>query len=245
MVPEGPNQVVTTPAAGERCFNRGMSRGLRVLASIAGSAVLTTAALTGVAPALAAPGGHEEGGVVDPNAHPGSVRAQITFIKKPAHPWNSRITWLAERQRVDGTWKTVAQDSWRAGSGLPGGSATNSCVKNHGWLPDGRYTLRQYDDYAGNLIHGRAFRLSDKRCSNGTLRQELFIHTEAAAGNAQCADGPGDQLCRWEYPKINDYTSHGCIKMSPSDILALTRAYHRFFRPGVTYKMAKVSLLVR
>jgi hypothetical protein len=207
--------------------------------------VLATSALTSVAPALATSGGDEQGGVVDPNAHPGAVRAQITFVKKPAHPWNSRITWLAEKQQVDGSWKTVAKDSWRAGSGLPGGSATNSCVKNHGWLPNGRYTVRQYDDYAGNLIHGRAFRLSDKRCPNGTLRQELFIHTEAGAGNTQCADAPGDQICRWEYPKINDYTSHGCIKMSPGDILALTRAYHRFFKAGVTYKTAKVSLLVR
>jgi hypothetical protein len=222
-----------------------MSRGLRVLSAVAGGAVLTTIALTGIAPAVAAPGDGEEGGVVDPNAHPGAVRAQITFDKRPAHPWNSRITWKAKRQQVDGTWKVVASQSWRAGSGLPGGSATNSCVKNHGWLPNGRYTLRQYDDYAGNLIHGRAFRLSDKRCPNGTLRQELFIHTEAAAGNRQCADGRGDQICRWEFPKVNDYTSHGCIKMSPHDILALTRAYHRFFKAGVTYKTSRVSLLVR
>ncbi len=222
-----------------------MSRGLRALAAIAGSGVLATVALTGVAPALASPSGGEEGGVIDPNAHPGAVRAQITFVKKPAHPWNSRISWEAKRQQVDGTWKVVASQSWRAGSGLPGGSATNPCVKGHGWLPNGRYSLRQYDDYAGNLIHGRAFRLSDKRCPNGTLREELFIHTEAGAGNTQCADGPGDQICRWEYPKVNDYTSHGCIKMSPRDILALTRAYHRYFKPGVTYRMAKVSLLVR
>ena len=54
--------------------------------------------------------------------------------------------------------------------------------------------------------------------TNGTLREQLFIHTEAGAGNTQCADGPGDQICRWEFPKVNDYTSHGCIKMSPKDI---------------------------
>lgn len=222
-----------------------MARGLRVLALLAGCAVLSTVGGAVVVPALATPGSDQGGGIADPNAHPGAVRAQITFIKKQAHPWNSRITWRAVRQRADGTWKVVAQDSWRAGSGLPGGSATNSCVKGHGWLPDGRYSLRQYDDYAGNLIHGRAFRLSDKKCPNGTLREELFIHTEAAAGNTQCADGPGDQICRWEYPKINDYTSHGCIKMAPADILALTRHYHRFFKAGVRYPQAKVSLVVR
>ena len=222
-----------------------MARAPRLLAALAGGAVLTTIGAVGIAPALATPGADQGGGVADPNAHPGRVRAQITFTKSPAHPWHSTISWKATRQRVDGSWRVVDRASWRAGSGLPGGSATNACVKNHGWLPDGTYSLRQYDDYAGNLIHGRAFRLSDKHCANGTLRQELFIHTEAAAGNAQCADGPGDQLCRWEYPKINDYTSHGCIKMAPRDILALTRDYHRFFKAGVRYPMSKVSLVVR
>lgn len=195
--------------------------------------------------ALATRGPAQGGGTVDPNAHPGRLKAQITFLKRPAHPWNSRITWVAKRQRADGSWRVLARDSWRAGSGLPGRSTTNPCVKDHGWLPNGRYAVRQYDDYAGNLIHGRVFRLSDKRCANGTLREQLFIHTEAGPGNSQCADRPGDQICRWEFPRINDYTSHGCIKMAPSDLLALTRAYHRFFSPGVRYPTAKVSLLVR
>jgi len=177
-----------------------MPRGSRALVALVAGGVLSTVGLVGTGPALATSGGTEGGGVVDPNAHPGAVRAQITFIKKPAHPWNSRITWRAVRQQVDGSWKVVAQNSWRAGSGLPGSATTNACVKGHGWLPDGRYTLRQYDDYDGTLIHGRAFRLSDKRCANGTLREQLFIHTEAGAGNTQCANAPGDQICRWEYP---------------------------------------------
>jgi len=216
-----------------------------LLAVLLGGGAALSIALAGVAPSSATGGPAEGGGGHDPAAHPGRIRAQITFHKSPAHPWNSRISWIARRQRGDGTWKVLAHDSWRAGSGLPGGSATNPCVKGHGWLPNGRYTLRQYDDYAGNLIHGRAFRLSDHRCPNGTLREELFIHTEAAAGNRQCANGPGDQICRWEFPRVNDYTSHGCIKMSPSAILALTRDYHRFFRPGAVYPTARVSLLVR
>jgi hypothetical protein len=33
--------------------------------------------------------------------------------------------------------------------------------------------------------------------------------------------------------------------MAPPDILALTRAYHRFFKAGVRYPMSRVSLLVR
>jgi hypothetical protein len=223
-----------------------MARVFRALAAASLAAVLAGGAVfSTMAPALATLSGDEGGGPVDPTAHPGALRAQITFVKDPAHPWAGRITWRAARQQVDGSWTVVSKHSWRAGSGLPGSGTTNACVKGHGWLPDGRYTLRQYDDYAGNLIHGRAFRLSDKRCANGTLREQLFIHTESGAGNAQCADTPGDQLCRWEYPKINDYTSHGCIKMSPADIAALTRDYHRFFKAGVVYPTAKVSLLVR
>jgi hypothetical protein len=219
-----------------------MSRGIRLLAAglLAGGVVASTGAS-----ALATRGPHDGSGSADPNAHPGLLKAQITFVKSSAHPWNSRITWSAKRQRADGTWKVLAADSWRAGSGLPGSSTTDACVKGHGWLPNGRYTLRQYDDYAGNLIHGRAFRLSDKRCANGTLREQLFIHTEAGAGNTQCANGPGDQICRWEFPKINDYTSHGCIKMSPADIRALTRDYHRFFKAGIRYPISRVSLVVR
>jgi hypothetical protein len=223
-----------------------MPRLLRALTAAVLTAVLAVGlALTVVGPSSATGGPSGGGGGFDPSAHPGAVKAQITFVKRAAHPWNSRITWVARRQQTDGTWKVVARDSWRAGSGLPGGSATSSCVKGHGWLPNGRYSLRQYDDYAGNLIHGRAFRLSDKRCTNGTLREQLFIHTEAAAGNRQCAGGRGDQICRWEFPQVNDYTSHGCIKMSPSAILALTRDYHRFFKAGVRYPISRVSLRVR
>jgi hypothetical protein len=217
-------------------------RAIRVLAT---GALVGGLVVSAVGPTLASPGPGGGGGLIDPAAHPGAIKAQITFDKRPAHPWDSRITWQASRQLADGSWQVVSHDSWRAGSGLPGGSATNSCVKNHGWLPNGRYSLRQYDDYAGSLIHGRAFRLSDKRCSNGTLREQLFIHTEAGPGNTQCPNQPGDQICRWEFPRINDYTSHGCIKMSPADILAMTEDYHRFFRPGVVYPQARVSLLVR
>jgi hypothetical protein len=223
-----------------------VSRPSRRVATIAaaGGLVLSGVSAT-VGPAWATHGPAGGGGALDPSAHPGRLHAQITFVKRPAHPWTSRVTWVAERQGADGTWAVLAHESWRAGSGLPGASATNSCVKGHGWLPDGRYSLRQYDDWAGTLIHGRVFRLSDKRCANGTLRQQLFIHTEAGPRNSQCADGPGDQICRWEFPKINDYTSHGCIKMSPADLLALTRDYQRFFKPGVRYRTSTVSLLVR
>jgi hypothetical protein len=218
---------------------------LRVLGSATVAALLLVAGSAVVTPADAIPGPGPVVGGGDVDAHPGAVRARITFTKRPAHPWNSRLAWDAWKQRADGTWAHVAHDSWRAGSGFPGASTTNACVKGHGWLPDGSYTLRQYDDYAGSLIHGRAFRLSNKTCADGTLREDLFIHTEAGPGNTQCADGPGDQICRWEFPKVNDYTSHGCIKLSPSAISTLVRDYQHFFKPGVAYPRSRVHLLVR
>jgi hypothetical protein len=175
----------------------------------------------------------------------GPVRARITFTKNYRHQWRSTVSWRAWRQWRDGSWHLVAHHSWRAGSGFGGPGTEDACAKGRGWLPDGRYRVVQYDDYRGTLIHGRAFRLADKRCRNGTLRQQLFLHTEASAGNGQCPDAPGDQVCRWEYPKVNDYRSAGCIKLSPPDLLALTRAYHHYFAARVRYRMARVQLVVR
>jgi hypothetical protein len=232
-------------SAGRAVLNLDMVRVLGVLGSTAAAAWLVVSGAILISPAAAAPGRQPVAGAGDVDARQGAVRARITFTKRPAHPWRSRIAWDAWKQGADGRWTRVAHDSWRAGSGFPGRYTTDACAKNRGWLPDGSYTVRQYDDYHGSLIHGRAFRLSDKRCADGTVRQDLFVHTEAAAGNRQCADGPGDQLCRWEYPTINDYTSHGCIKLSPTAILALVRAYEQYLRPGVTYPRSKVHLLVR
>ncbi len=217
-----------------------MARVVRVFAVLA----VLLALLATQSPSEATLGGDPpDGGST--SAEPGRLRAQLTFTKNTAHPWRSTLAWDAARQRADGSWRVLAHETWRAGSGLPGAGTENACAKGHGWLPNGTYSLLHHADYHGSLIHGRAFRLSDKRCANGTLREQLFIHTEAGAGNTQCADAPGDQLCRWEYPRINDYTSHGCIKMSPAAILALTRAYHRFFRTGIRYPTTRVHLVVR
>ena len=138
----------------------------------------------------------------------------------------------------------MQQQSWRSGSGMLGRAGRNSCVKNNGWLPNGTYAVRQYDNYGGNLIKGRAFRLDDKACSNGTRRTDLFLHTEQGAGNHQCADRRGDQVCRWEYPRFNDYKSAGCIKVAPGALAQLTAFYHRHFAAGVRYSKARVVLRV-
>lgn len=172
------------------------------------------------------------------------VRAAIVFNKNAKHPWRSRIVWRAEARR-DGAWRVVDRETWRAGSGLGGPGTTDACHRNVGWLPNGRYSFVQHDDYHGSLIRGRAFYLGAKRCGNGTWRTDLFIHTESGAGNRQCADARGDQLCRWEWPRINDYRSHGCVKMSPADLRDLVEHFHRWFDAGVRYPTARVAVVVR
>ena len=171
-------------------------------------------------------------------------RGVLTFDKNWQNPANSRLTWQLLQRQSDGTWKTVEKHYWRSGSGMLGRAGRNSCVNNQGWLPNGTYALRQYDNYGGNLIKGRAFRLDDKRCASGNGRSDLFIHTEQGAGNRQCADRRGDQVCRWEYPRFNDYKSAGCIKLAPGALAQLTAFYHRHFAAGVRYSKDRVVLRV-
>ncbi|MGZ4449111.1 MAG: hypothetical protein ACXVXT_19910 [Blastococcus sp.] len=202
--------------------------------------LLTTLVLLAV-PTYA--GSAAQAGGTAPDRRP--VRALITFVKAPAHPFDSRLLWRVWRRDPDGSWELTEHRSWRAGSGWGGPHTTDECVHDRGWLPDGRYSFVQHDDYAGSLIKGRAFYLGNKRCHDGTLRTDLFIHTETGAGNRQCPDTRGDQLCRWEWPRINDYRSAGCIKMSPGDLLALTRHFHRYFAAGHRYPLDRVQVRVR
>jgi hypothetical protein len=170
-------------------------------------------------------------------------RAGITFDKNQKSPANSRLVWKLYH-RADGKWKVVETRRWRAGSGMLGKAGRNSCVNNKGWLTNGTYRVRQHDDYPGSKIKGRAFRLDDKRCSAGNQRFDLFIHTEQGAGNSQCKNRRGDQLCRWEYPAFNEYKSAGCIKLAPADLRQLVAVYHRHFKAGVRYAKAQVVLRV-
>jgi len=175
-----------------------------------------------------------------------AYRGVITFVKNYDRPDHSRLTWSLRKRVSNGrtlTWVEVDSASWRAGSGKGGRRGTNSCIHNVGWLPDGTYRVRQYANYPGQLIRGRAFRLDDKRCGHGVTRHNLFIHTEQDSGNRQCRNRPGDQPCRWELPRIDDYRSAGCIKMSPGDLRALVAHYRRHFRTGVRY--AKRSVVLR
>jgi hypothetical protein len=166
--------------------------------------------------------------------------AVITFHKNYANTFRSTLSW--EVFRASGGERTsLLRLEWRAGAGYFRDS-TNACAKNNGWLPDGTYRPRLVRDYQGSLIKGRAIYLGQKTCANGTMRTDLFIHTEQGAASRQCPNRPGDQACRWEYPRIDDYRSYGCIKLSPGDLHELYDAWRRFFplgsTPQVTVKVA-------
>ena len=165
--------------------------------------------------------------------------AVITFSKNYRDTHRSTLTWQAFRRNADGSRTSLVRKQWRAGSGFTR-TSTNACVRNDGWLPNGVYHPRLFSDYGGSVIKGRAIYLGQHRCGNGTMRQELFIHTEQGAGSRQCPDRRGDQLCRWEYPKINDYRSYGCIKLSPADLRELYAAWARWFPVGSTDRVRVV-----
>jgi len=122
--------------------------------------------------------------------------------------------------------------AWRAGTG-----STTACNQvGRGWLPVGWYdTWGHWDNYDG-LIKGRVFYLQDKRCGDGTLRTELFIHSEETASNGQyCPSGYDDPYC-WE--SWIDYYSSGCIKLAhanngfPDAIGAAHWEWHNRFGSG-------------
>jgi hypothetical protein len=198
-------------------------------------------------PAQAAPAGNQVRASTSDAGGRGtpSRRAVITFDKNSADPSSSTLTWKVVRRDADGVRHVVEQLSWRSGSGMLGRTGRNECAKGRGWLPNGTYRLRYHRDYHGNLIKGRAFRLDDHTCRNGSTRRvQLFIHTEQGAGNSQCADAPGDQVCRWEFPLVNDYKSAGCIKLAPDDLAELSRHFLTFFRAGVRYEKSRVVVRV-
>jgi hypothetical protein len=178
--------------------------------------------------------------VAPATASPAHREAVITFHKNYANTFRSTLTW--EVFRVDGARRTSVQRlSWRAGSGYFR-TSTDACRKNNGWLPDGTYQPRLARDYDGSLVKGRAIYLGQKACANGTMRADLFIHTEQGAGSRQCPDRPGDQACRWEYPRINDYRSYGCVKLAPGDLHELYDAWRHWFPLGST---PRVTVRVR
>lgn len=103
---------------------------------------------------------------------------------------------------------TCSSPLWRGGSG----SGMDACQKNN-WIPIGTYSVPFHqDNYAGSLIQGRVWRMSDYQCSNGVVRNELFVHSEETSTNGQYCPTSGDDPFCWE--STNDYYSNGCIKIA-------------------------------
>ncbi len=203
--------------------------------------------LAAAGPAPALPGGGAAAAAVPTGtslarsaAPRGRVTAVLTFKKNWTDPFRSELVWRVHRT-VDGTRTLVERRSWRAGSGFTR-TSTDACRRNDGWLPDGRYQPQLHANYWGRWIKGRAIYLGAKRCANGTLRTDLFVHTEQGDRSRQCADRPGDQACRWEYPRVNDYRSYGCVKVSPRAMRQLFDAWRARFDLGYD---ARVTVRVR
>ncbi len=104
--------------------------------------------------------------------------------------------------------------SMTAGSGLS--NSYTPCQLNLGRLPNGWYGSgndHHKHDKNGAEIDGRVWGLQDKDCGSGTIRRELFIHTEETVSNGQYCPTTGDDKHCWETAAW-DYRSIGCVKIS-------------------------------
>jgi hypothetical protein len=176
-------------------------------------------------------------------------KASIVFDKNWKNPYNSRIVWHVWVKPHPGKqprrWVEVEKASWRAGSGLSGAAGRDECHRGQGWSPNGIYSFVQHNRRKAPLINGRVFELQPMACRNGTVRQLMFIHSEQTWDNKQCKNTLGDDGCRWEVPTVNDYKSWGCIKMAPTDLKALTRHFHRYFKAETRYPTGVVRVKVK
>jgi hypothetical protein len=149
-----------------------------------------------------------------------------TFDFQRTSNTNSLLT-ISRQDAIDGRILNIA--SYRAGSGLNGNECDSAAYDNvGGWLPAGYYSLwGHWHNYQGSLIQGRVWRLQDKRCRGGagTLRTELFIHSEETWANEQACHDPYVERFCWDGD--GDYYSVGCIKVSrayppsPTDLARL------------------------
>lgn len=176
-------------------------------------------------------------------AAPATYRAVMVFDRNPRRQFRSTLTWRLFERRGDAE-ELVQERSWRAGSGRGWKGGRDECRRNVGWTPKGSYGVTWHQDYAGSVVQGGVFRMDDMACHDGTVRRELFLHTEQGRGNRQCADARGDQPCRWEVPRFNDYASAGCLKMAPGDLAELGRLYSKHFAAGVRHDRSRVVLRV-
>jgi hypothetical protein len=94
-----------------------------------------------------------------------------------------------------------------------GDGTSDSCVRNHGWLPNGTYSPRYEKNHQTDsaVVKGSVWYLGDKACSSGRMRTELFIHSQGGNGGS------------WS---DRNYTSNGCIKINQTDRSYLAKFYN-------------------
>ncbi|WP_411078808.1 L,D-transpeptidase family protein [Streptomyces sp. cmx-18-6] len=138
-----------------------------------------------------------------------SPKYYLKFVKNQKNPSDSRLHLMPVGKK-----KAVA--TWRAGSG---NGSTNSCKSNAGWLPNGSYKIEFHKENYNKKIKGYVIKLQDKKCSKGTKRTELFIHSEMKKNGKQGRKDGKDSPYRWE--GNHDYKSEGCIKLKPAHIKSL------------------------
>ena len=132
----------------------------------------------------------------------------FTFTKNSSAPDHSTLN-LTIREIINGVPKPPTVNvTMRAGSG---DGTTDSCVTNHGWLPNGTYHIQEAWSNHTGIVTGHAFELNDAYCyNNTTVRTALFIHSS--------------------YPwSASDYFSEGCIKVDNTDIGTLFNDYKIYF----------------
>lgn len=210
------------------------SSGWRRVLAVAGIATLAATAFiatNATSPAQAAPAPQAAQAATVSPLISGSYNGYFVFDKNPSDPTNSKLTWkLFDLNRPQGP-VLIESKSWRAGSG---NGETNACVRNEGWLPNGKYGGTLKMNYDGSKIKGIVFALDDKKCSNGTPRTELFIHSEMAKDHGQdgCAGSSDSPWC-WE--GNSDYKSAGCIKMKPADIANAASIFEKYYDKNHKY----------
>lgn len=164
---------------------------------------------------------------VSPASAEASLNGYFVFDKNPSNPQDSLLTWYVyDVSRPQGP-VLVEKASWRAGSGK-GPDNKDSCVRDNGWLPNGKYAGSLKMNYDGSKIKGIVFALDDTKCSDGTPRTELFIHSEMTKTHGQtgCA-AKGDSPWCWE--SVDDYESAGCIKLTPKHMAEAAAMFKKHY----------------
>ncbi|MFB7075725.1 L,D-transpeptidase family protein, partial [Streptomyces sp. NPDC056290] len=145
-----------------------------------------------------------------PEAHAAGGSYYLYFKKNTSNPINSKLYLM--KSVANAKDKVVAK--YRAGSG---NGSQNECALSRGWLPgtntkNGKYKIEFHRTNFDGIINGYVIKLSDKKCSKGTRRTELFVHSEMKPNGRQGTI----ESERWDGTR--DYYSNGCIKLKPADI---------------------------